>query len=148
MKLVSACLLGIKCAWSGDQRYKNQAALRLLEVTSLLPICPEQQGGLTTPRAAQEIQGGSGENVLDGRCRIINRDGEDVTLAFIRGAEAVLSLAKQLEIKEFIGKAHSPSCGCGLIYDGSFLHQLVPGDGVTTALLKRNDIRVITEEEL
>ena len=148
MKLISACLLGKKCAWSGDQRYKNQAALRLLGVASLLPICPEQRGGLTTPRVAQEIQGGSGEDVLDGRCRVMNKDGEDVTLAFIRGAEVALSLARQLKIKEFIGKAHSPSCGCGLIYDGSFSHQLVPGDGVTTALLKRNDIRVMTEGEL
>jgi uncharacterized protein YbbK (DUF523 family) len=148
MKLISACLLGIRCAWSGDERYKNKQALKLVKVEPLIPVCPEQLGGLTTPRAPQEIQGGSGEDVLDHRCRVVNRNGQDVTEQFIRGAEETLKLARQFGASEFIAKSRSPSCGYGQIYDGSFSGKLVSGNGVTTALLKRNGIRIITEEEL
>jgi len=78
----------------------------------------------------------------------VNKDGKDVTRAFIIGAEETLKIAKQLNIREFIGKSKSPSCGCGQIYDGSFSGRLLNGDGVTTALLKRNGIRIIPEEDL
>jgi uncharacterized protein YbbK (DUF523 family) len=103
---------------------------------------------LPTPRAPQEIQGGTGEDVLDKKCTVLNKNGEDVTGAFIIGAEETLKIARQLNIKEFIAKRGSPSCGCGQIYDGSFTGGLVSGDGVTTALLKRNGIRIIAEEDL
>jgi len=114
----------------------------------LMPVCPEQLGGLRTPRAPQEIQGGNGEDVLDGKCKVLNIDGKDVTQEFIAGAEEALKIVKLLHIEEFIGKSRSPSCGCGQIYDGTFSRQLIDGDGVTTALLKRNGIRIITEEGL
>lgn len=148
MKLISACLLGIGCNWSGDSKYRNERAIELARVEALIPVCPEQLGGLPTPRLPQEIQGGVGEDVLDSKCRIVNSKGEDVTSQFIRGAEETLRIANQLEVKEFIGKSGSPSCGFGQIYDGSFSGKLVWGDGITTALLKRNGIRVIAEEEL
>jgi len=148
MKLISACLLGIKCAWSGDERYQDERALGLARRESLVPVCPEQLGGLATPRPPQEIQGGGGEEVLDGKCRVLNKEGVDVSGEFIRGAEETLKIAQQLNIREFIGQARSPSCGCGQIYDGSFLEKLVSGDGVTTALLKRNGIKVINIEDL
>ena len=148
MKLISACLLGIGCSWSGDNRYMNNRAVELSGVEILIPICPEQLGGLATPRAPQEIQGGTGEDVLSGKCRVININGEDVTREFIRGAEETLKIARLLSIGEFIAKSTSPSCGCGQIYDGSFAGQLVAGDGVTTALLKVNGVRVIPEEDL
>ncbi len=148
MKFVSACLLGIRCNWSGDDKYKNDRALELSKVETLIPVCPEQLGGLSTPRAPQEIQGGTGEDVLNGKCKIMNRDGKDVTREFIKGAEETLKIAWQLNIKEFIAKSGSPSCGCGQIYDGSFSGRLIGGDGVTTALLKRNGLRIIPEEEL
>jgi len=148
MKLISACLLGVKCAWSGDERYQDGWAFELARRESLVPVCPEQLGGLATPRPPQEIQGGGGEGVLDGKCRVLNKEGIDVTGEFIRGAEETLKIAQQLKIREFIGKARSPSCGCGQVYDGSFSEKLVSGDGVTTALLKRNGIKVINVEDL
>jgi uncharacterized protein YbbK (DUF523 family) len=148
MKLISACLLGIKCAWDGQDIYKSDKAIELSNSEMLMPVCPEQLGGLKTPRVPQEIQGGTGEDVLDRKCKVLNIDGEDVTQKFITGAEETLKIVKLFHIEEFIGKSRSPSCGCGQIYDGTFFRQLMDGDGVTTALLKRNGIRVITEEDL
>ena len=148
MKIISACLLGMKCAWDGQDIYKSDKAIELSNSETLMPVCPEQLGGLRTPRAPQEIQGGTGEGVLDGKCKVLNIDGEDVTQKFINGAEETLKIARLFHIGEFIGKSRSPSCGCGQIYDGTFSRKLIDGDGVTTALLKRNGIRVITEEDL
>jgi uncharacterized protein YbbK (DUF523 family) len=148
MMLISACLLGVRCNWCGDDKYKDVRAIELSRAETLIPVCPEQLGGLSTPRAPQEIQGSAGEDILDGKCRVLNKEGQDVTRQFIRGAEETLRIANQLRLKEFIGKSGSPSCGCGQIYDGSFSGKLIPGDGVATALLKRNGIRVIAEEGL
>ena len=148
MKIVSACLLGIKCAWDGKDRYKNEKVIELLRKETLIPVCPEQLGGLATPRVLQEIEKGNGDDVLDGRSRVKNKIGQDVTRQFIRGAKEALEIAKQYNIKEFIAKSKSPSCGCGFIYDGSFSRKLIQGDGVTVALFKRNGIRVISETDI
>lgn len=148
MKLISACLLGIKCAWDSQDNYKSDKAIDFLNSETLMPVCPEQLGGLKTPRAPQEIQGGTGEDVLNRKCKVININGEDVTQEFINGAEETLKIVRLFHIEEFIGKSKSPSCGCGQIYDGTFSRKLIDGDGVTTALLKRDGISVITEEDL
>jgi len=148
MKLISACLLGIKCAWDGTDKYRNGKVIEILRNENLIPVCPEQLGGLKTPRLPQEIQGGDGKDVLDGKCTVNNINGEDVTQEFIRGAEETLRIAQQFRVSQFIGKSGSPSCGCGQIYDGTFSNKPIDGDGVTTALLKRNGIKVIGEEEL
>ena len=148
IKLVSACLLGIKCAWDATDKYRDESVIRLFTNGILIPVCPEQLGGLRPPRLPQEIQGGSGEDVLDGRCLVKNINGEDVTREFIRGAEETLKIAKLLKVGQFIGKSRSPSCGCKQIYNGTFSGKSVDGDGVTTILLKRNGIKVITEEDL
>jgi len=148
MKIVSACLLGIKCAWDGKARYKNKKVIELLRKETLVPVCPEQLGGLATPREFQEIEKGSGGDVLEGRSRVKNIIGQDVTRQFTRGAKEALKIAKQYNIKEFIAKSNSPSCGCGFIYDGSFSKRLIKGDGVTVALFKRNGIKVITENDI
>jgi uncharacterized protein YbbK (DUF523 family) len=148
MKLISGCLLGLRCTWSGDDKYRNNRAVKLAKVEILIPICPEQMGGLPTPRAPQEIQGGTGSDVLDNKCTVIDKNGQDVTREFVKGAEETLKIAQQLSIKEFIAKSKSPSCGYGQIYDGTFSGKLMDGDGVTTALLKRNGIRIIPEEDL
>ena len=148
MKLISACLLGLKCPWSGDDRYRSNCAVELAKFEALIPVCPEQMGGLSTPRLPQEIQGGTGDDVLDNKFRVINKNGQDVTAEFIKGAEETLKIARQFNIKEFIAKSRSPSCGCGQIYDGTFSGKLLDGDGVTTALLRRNDLRIILEEDL
>jgi len=147
MRLISACLLGMRCTWSGNDN-KNDRAIELSKVETLIPVCPEQLGGLATPRAPQEIQGGTGQDVLDNKCRVLNKNGEDVTAEFIRGAEETLEIVRQLNIKEFIAKSRSPSCGCGQVYDGTFRDRLIDGDGVTTALLRRSGIRITPEEDL
>ena len=147
MRLISACLLGMRCTWSGNDN-KNDRAIELSKVETLIPVCPEQLGGLATPRAPQEIQGGTGEDVLDNVCRVLNKNGEDVTTEFITGAEETLEIVRQLNIKEFIARSRSPSCGCGRVYDGTFRDRLIDGDGVTTALLRRSGIRITPEEDL
>ena len=148
MRLVSACLLGIKCAWDGRDRYRNRKVIELLRKETLIPVCPEQLGGLATPRDFQEIEKGSGDNVLDGKSRVKNKIGQDVTRQFTGGAKEALKIAKQYNIKEFIAKSRSPSCGCGSIYDGSFSRKLIQGNGVTVALFKRNGIKVISENNI
>ena len=148
MKMISACLLGIACTWNGDKRYANEQALRLLQTDIVIPVCPEQLGGLPTPRPPQEIQGGSGEDVLDHEAKVINADKVDVTNQFIRGDEETLKIVRRLNLKEFIGKSGSPSCGCGHIHDGSFSGMMKAGNGVTAALLKRHGIRLVPEEDL
>jgi len=148
MRMVSACLLGIRCAWDGKARYKNKRIIELLKSEILIPICPEQLGGLKTPREFQEIEKGSGDDVLDGRSRVRNRIGRDVRRQFIRGAKEALKIARQYNIEEFVAKSRSPSCGCGSIYDGSFSKRLIKGDGITVALFKRNGIRVISENDI
>jgi len=141
-------LLGIACTWNGDKRYANEQALRLLQTDIVIPVCPEQLGGLPTPRSPQEIQGGSGEDVLDHKAKVLNTNNVDVTDHFIRGAEETLKIARQLNLKEFIGKSGSPSCGCGHIHDGSFSGMGKVGNGVTAALLKTHGIRLVSEEDL
>lgn len=146
-KLVSACLLGVNCRYDG-QNNLNEKVMRLVEKEVLIPVCPEQLGGLGTPREPMEIIGGGGSEVLDGKARVINRSNKDVTENLVRGAEETLKVAKSLGVKEAILKARSPSCGCGKIHSGTFPDRLVEGDGVTAALLKGSGIRVITEEGL
>jgi len=147
MRLVSACLVGINCAYDGKSR-TNQKLLELFQQGELIPVCPEQLGGQTTPRPNAEIYGGTGKDVLEGKAKVVEKDGIDVTQHFIRGAYEVLNIAKNLEIKEAILKARSPSCGCGKIYDGTFSNILIDGDGVTTALLKKYGIEVKNNEEI
>jgi uncharacterized protein YbbK (DUF523 family) len=137
MKLCSACLLGIKCRHDGKSAF-NRKVVAILRKEVLIPVCPEQLGGLPTPREPAER---SGEKVF-------TQSGKDVTREFEKGAEQVLRIARLFGIREAIMKQGSPSCGCGKIYDGSFSKKIIVGDGVTVALLKKNGIKVITEEEL
>ncbi|HDZ49949.1 MAG TPA: DUF523 domain-containing protein, partial [Candidatus Aerophobetes bacterium] len=122
--------------------------IELLRKEILIPVCPEQLGGLATPREFQEIEKGSGDDILNGKSRVKNKIGQDVRRQFIRGAKEALKIARQYNIKEFIAKSRSPSCGCGSIYDGSFSKRLIKGDGVTVALFKRDGIKVITESDI
>jgi uncharacterized protein YbbK (DUF523 family) len=148
MKLVSACLLGVKCTWDGTDKNRNERVVELWKRETLIPLCPEELGGLGTPRPPQEIQGGSGADVVDRKRRVKNREGRDVSEEFLRGAGETLRIARLFGADQFVGKSGSPSCGCGRIYNGSFSGTQVDGDGVTAALLKRNGITVITEEDL
>lgn len=135
--LISRCLIGYNCRYDGGGCL-NEKAIQLSEKYELIPICPEEDGGLPTPRMPAEIQDG----------RVVTRDGRDVTAEYERGAQTALSAAINNEVEFAVLKARSPSCGSGRIYDGSFSGTLIPGDGIAAALLKKNGIRVITEEEL
>ena len=112
-----------------------------------VPVCPEEESGLPTPRPAAEIVWGTGEDVLNGRARVLTTEGEDVTAYFLHGAQYAADVAAANGIEVAVLKANSPSCGCGRIYDGTFSGAVMDGDGVTAALLKRKGVRVISEHE-
>ena len=132
--LISACLAGENCKYSGGNNYIS--AIELLKKRyELIPVCPERDGGLPTPRLPAE-------RVSD---RVINTGGADVTAQYIRGAELALEAARKHGCTKALLKERSPSCGSGLIYDGTFSHTTVPGDGVAAALLKANGISVLGE---
>ncbi|KPJ57182.1 purine nucleoside phosphorylase [Parcubacteria bacterium DG_74_2] len=137
MKLCSTCLLGINCRYDGKSK-PNKKVLKLAKKEVLIPVCPEQFGGLPTPRESAEQKGK----------RVITKSGKDVTRYFKKGAREVLKIVKLFKVKEAILKQRSPSCGSGKIYDGTFSGKIIKGDGVTTALLKKNKIKVISEEDL
>jgi len=126
MIAVSACLLGFNCRYDGKCK-KNSALIKLLESEKILPICPEELGGLPTPRASSNLVGGNGFDVLDGNAKVINSYGNDNTEAFIEGAYAALDRIREQKIKRCLLKDKSPSCGAG----GKYL------TGVTAALLIR-----------
>lgn len=147
MILVSACLLGVCCKYSGGDN-KNNRVIELMKKHSLIPICPEQLGGLSTPRKPAEIQAEDAKEVLEGKGKVLNTCGEDVTQNFIKGAYEALKIAELYNAKIAILKSKSPSCGCGLIYDGSFSGKLKRGNGVTAELLIQNGIKVYTEEDI
>lgn len=150
MKLVSACLLGIKCRWDGKDK-GNEKVIALSKKELLIPVCPEQLGGLATPREPSGIFHGLGADVLKNKATVRTVDnGNNITENFVKGAQEVLKLAKMLNIKEAILKQKSPSCGSGKTWqlDENLVNHVVKGDGVTAALLKKNGIRVISEEEL
>lgn len=135
--LVSACLLGTECRYDGSGGI-NESVLELSDKYQLIPVCPEQLGGLPTPRKPAEISNGL----------VIDRDGLDVTAQFRKGAEEVLKLGKLFHCSHAILKSRSPSCGCGKVYDGTFTGNLISGDGLTTELLIQNGIKVINDEEI
>lgn len=139
MRAVSACLLGVACRYDGAALPEEQR-LSAEDAASVVPLCPEQLGGLPTPRSPAEFVGGDGEALLAGRARLINAAGEDVSAFFVRGAEEAVALCRRLGITEALLKARSPSCGVGCIHCDN---ELVPGYGVTAALMRRHGIKVI-----
>ena len=145
--LVSACLLGMPVAYDGRGRLVSEL-LVLAARGCVVPVCPEVAGGLPVPRPTAEIVGGSGEDVLDGRARVVTVAGEDVTEAYLRGAECALAAARRYGVRAAILKQRSPSCGSACIYDGTHEGKLVEGQGVTAALLRRHGVEVRSEENL
>lgn len=144
MILVSACLLGINCKYNGCSNLNEQA----LKLKDPIPFCPEQLGGLSTPRPPAEIVGGDGKDVLQGRAKVLTGTGKDVTSYFLAGAEMSARLAEITKAKTAVLKSNSPSCGVNVIYDGTFTGSKKQGDGVTAALLKKCGLHVITELDL
>lgn len=148
MILISGCLCGINCKYNGGNNL-NEKVVELFKSGKAIPICPEQLGGQATPRVAHEIINGDGAKVLDGISRVQGTDPEDdVTEEFIKGAYETLKIAEAVGAKVAILKARSPSCGKGMIYDGTFSGNKITGNGVTAELLIRNGLSVYTEDQL
>lgn len=144
--LVSACLLGVACNHEG--RAARRRLRRELERRyRVVPVCPEVMGGLPTPRPEAEISGGTGGDVLAGRAAVVNVAGDDVTVAYLRGARAVVEAARATGATTAVLKARSPSCGSAGVYDGTFRGTLVEGEGVTTAALRAAGLVVTSEED-
>ena len=137
--LISACLIGVNCKYSGGNNALPVEKLKELdEKYELIPVCPESFGGLPTPRVPSERVGD----------KVLAQDGRDVTAEFEKGAHEALHLAKKHGAHIAILKENSPSCGSGTVYDGTFSGTLTAGDGVTAELLKNNGITVIGESQI
>lgn len=147
MIIVSACLAGLNCKYDGgnnlDPRVRDLVAKGLA-----IPVCPEQFGGDPTPRDPVELDGFSGEDVINGSAIPRSCSGADKKASFIKGAREVLNLAKMVGARFAILKERSPSCGSTVIYDGTFTGQKRHGRGVTTALLEQKGIKVFSEENM
>ena len=135
--LVSACLLGVPCRYDGKS-VPCEGVICLKERAQLVPVCPEQLGGLPTPRAPSERQGE----------RVVSSLGADVTAQYRRGAEEALRLAELYGCTTAVLKERSPSCGSGAIYDGTFTGTVTEGWGTAAALLRRHGVRVLGESQL
>ena len=129
--LISACLVGCHCRYDGKNQ-SREAMVELHQTGQALVVCPEELGGLPTPRPPCEIK----------NSKVISINGEDKTEAYILGATEALKLAKTYSIKTAYLKSKSPMCGLGKIYDGSFTGTITPGDGVFASLLKKNDFKI------
>lgn len=135
--LVSACLLGKNCRYDGKSK-PCDSVIALRDKYNLIEVCPEQLGGLSTPRTACEI-------VVD---KVISENGEDKTKEYLLGAQKALEIAKENNCKYAVLKHKSPACSPDKVYDGSFSKNLVNGMGVAARLLSQNGIRVLYEDEL
>lgn len=135
--LISACLLGVDCRYDASAKTIPELE-NLMSKHTLIPVCPEQLGGLSTPRSPAEIKGDL----------VINKDGVDVTEEFAKGAEETLKIAKLYNCEYAILKERSPSCGSKKVYDGTFSKTIIDGDGFAAKLLKENGIKVIGETEI
>lgn len=133
--MVSACLLGDNVKYD-ETNNRNDELINFLKDYEIVKVCPECLGGLTIPRTPSEIKND----------RVINKEGKDVSYEFNLGAQKTLEIALKNDIKVAILKKNSPSCGEGIIYDGTFTHTKTSGDGVTTKLLKKNNIKVLNED--
>ncbi len=137
--LISSCLLGIECRYDGGHSRVEEIIKRAKEM-QFIPVCPEQFGGLPTPRAPSSIVKGDGKDVLAGHARVINSLGEDVTEAFIKGARESLKLARITGAKKAILKNKSPACGLNTPYCETDTGH---GLGVTAALLLSAGIEIV-----
>ena len=135
--LISACILGINCKYNGKNNY-NPLVEKLKEKYILIPICPEEMGGLSTPRNPSEILND----------KVISSAGDDVTNNFFDGANKALDIVKKENISKALLKEGSPSCGSNYIYDGTFTKTKINGMGITARLLKNNNIKIYTEDEI
>ncbi|MDU4882282.1 DUF523 domain-containing protein [uncultured Clostridium sp.] len=147
MYLISACLCGVNCKYNGLNNY-NEICDKLFTSGKAILVCPEQLGGLPTPRIPSEIIGESSNILNNNNGSVIDKNGNDVTPQFVKGAKETLQIAKKLNIKKAILKDGSPSCGVHYIYNGNFNGSKIKGMGITAQLLKESSIDIISELEL
>lgn len=144
--LVSACLLGNKVRYDGNDKHCHHAVLtKWHKEGRVVLICPEVAAGLPIPRAPAEMIGGGGNQVLQHHARVIEATGKDVSEFFIQGAELALQLCRENDIRVAVLTDKSPSCGSTTVYDGCFSGCRINGEGVTTALLRQHGIKVFSE---
>ncbi len=143
MILISACLIGINCAYHGRSNL-TESLLRDLDPEKLVPICPEQLGGLATPRDRARLVGGDGKDFWRAKAQVVTINGQVVSEQYRKGGLESLKVARFYSARRAILKANSPSCGCGCIFNET-ISALVPGDGTTSALFKENGIEVFSE---
>lgn len=148
--LISACLLGRPVRYDGKGKLlAGPLIARWKAEGRLVGYCPEQAGGLPTPRPPAEIEGGmNGEDVLAGRARVMEITGGDVTAEFVEGGKKAVAFAREQGCDVALLIDGSPSCGSGFIYDGSFSGTRHPGFGVTAALMRLAGIEVFSDHEL
>jgi uncharacterized protein YbbK (DUF523 family) len=124
----------------------DETIQKLLNENKAIAVCPELLGGFSTPREPAEIIGGNGEDVLAGTAKVVDRSGTDVTDMYLKGAYITLAKAQEVSATLIVLKENSPSCGSTMIYNGEFKGKKIAGNGVTTALLRKNGIKVTSEE--
>lgn len=147
--LVSSCLVGLPIRYNGSDKSTNGEIIeKWRREGRLVHICPEVSAGFPTPRPPAEISNGGGADVLDGRSRVIEDCGPDVTSLYIDGAYIALELARKHEVSVALLTDGSPSCGSSFIYDGTFTGKTKAGLGVTAALLERHGIKVFPESQI
>lgn len=147
--LVSSCLLGELVRYDGGHvRTDSRILATWQRAGRVVSFCPEVTGGLSVPRAPAEIQAGDGEDVLRGTAHVADRNGGDVTDAFLSGARGAVEAASLHGVKLAVLKENSPSCGSGIIYDGTFTGAKIAGRGVAAAALTRAGVRVFSEAQL
>ncbi|MEL7569027.1 MAG: DUF523 domain-containing protein [Eubacteriaceae bacterium] len=137
---VSMCLAGVCCRYDGKSN-KNDAVIKLVQQGDAIMACPEQLGGLSTPRLPSEIVNKNNTS------HVVNSAGENLDIRFMLGAQQALNIAKMFGAQAAILKSHSPSCGAGLIYDGAFSGKLTEGNGITAQLFIDNGIKVYSEDD-
>lgn len=146
MYIISACLCGVNCKYSGKNNL-NEKCMKLFQQRKAILVCPEQLGGLSTPRNPVELDSCAKE-VVEGDGKAVDNSGNDVTKQFLDGAYETLRIAKEAGINKAILKEGSPSCGCNFVYDGTFSGNKIEGKGVTAYILEQEGINVISDEDL
>lgn len=146
MYIISACLCGVNCKYSGKNNL-NERCMKLFREGKAVLVCPEQLGGLPTPRNPVELTASSSD-VVEGNGEAVTNEGEDVTEKFLNGAYETLRIAKEIGATKAILKEGSPSCGVNCIYDGTFTGNKIDGKGITSYILEREEIQVFSDEEL
>jgi uncharacterized protein YbbK (DUF523 family) len=144
--LISPCLVGIRTRWNED-RDEIEELINLVKSGQAVFMCPEQTGGLPTPREPSEIEPGkTAQEVLNGKAKVLTITGKDVTEQYLTGARRILDFCQKMGVQTAILKSDSPSCGSERTYDGTFTNKIIPGRGIASELLVQNGIKVYNEK--